>query len=80
MIKELKDTLALYEKSTDPTTKVMYYDLIVRLRSLLGWEDTAAAATGPQSGGGGGGGDGDGVGGDNATGEDEVADSDDETE
>ena len=78
MIKELKDTLALYEKSTDPTTKMMYYDLIVRLRSLLGWEDTAAAATGPQSGGGGG--DGDGVGGDDATGEDEVADSDDETE
>ena len=78
MIKELKDTLALYEKSTDPTTKMMYYDLIVRLRSLLGWEDTAAAATGPQSGGGGG--DDDDVGGDDATGEDEVADSDDETE
>ncbi|XP_047949032.1 glycine, alanine and asparagine-rich protein-like [Salvia hispanica] len=58
MIKELKDTLVLYEKSTDPPTKRMYYDLIVRLRTLLGWGDTATAATGPQSGGGGGDGDG----------------------
>ena len=78
MMKQLQDTVALYEKSTDPPTKRMYYDLIVRLRTLLGWGDTAAATTGPQSDGGGG--DGDGVGGDDATGEDEVADSDDETE
>ncbi|XP_047965126.1 RGG repeats nuclear RNA binding protein B-like [Salvia hispanica] len=37
MMKQLSENLALYEKSTDPETKRFFYDLIIRLRSKLGW-------------------------------------------
>ncbi|XP_042028724.1 uncharacterized protein LOC121775750 [Salvia splendens] len=39
MMKQLGDNLSLYEKSTNPLTKKMCYDLIIRLRSKLGWTD-----------------------------------------
>lgn len=68
MMKQLQDTLSLYEKSVDPPTKRMYHDLIVRLRSKLGWEEEEEAAAGSS----GGNGDGDGV----AAGDEEAADSD----
>ena len=73
MMKQLQDTLSLYESSADPPTKRMYYDLILRLRSRLGWEEAAAA--GAEGGDGDGVGDGDG----DAVGEEEAADSDDAT-
>ncbi|XP_041995629.1 sister chromatid cohesion protein solo-like [Salvia splendens] len=60
MMKQLADNLSLYEKSTDPITKMMYYDLILRLRSKLGFfvrsETGEASASGAGVGGGGGGG------------------------
>ncbi|XP_042009100.1 uncharacterized protein LOC121757653 [Salvia splendens] len=58
MMKQLQDNLSLYEKSTDPITKMMYYDLILRLRSKLGFSDGSATgeASGSGAGVGGGGG------------------------
>ena len=70
MMKQLQDNLSLYEKSTDPETKRMYYDLILRLRSKLGWGK--GSETGHASGSGDGGGGNKGV-------EEDVPDSDDAT-
>ena len=50
MMKQIQDSLALYEKSTDPETKRFYYDLIIRLRLKLGWGE--GSEMGGASGGG----------------------------
>ncbi|XP_047949430.1 keratin, type I cytoskeletal 10-like [Salvia hispanica] len=74
MMKQLQDNLALYEKSTDPETKRFYYDLVIRLRSKLGWSE------GSQSGGASGSGvgaSGSGAGGGGGCGADDVMDDDD---
>ncbi|XP_042033720.1 uncharacterized protein LOC121780242 [Salvia splendens] len=58
MMKQLQDNLSLFEKSTDPITKMMYYDVILRLRSKLGFSDGSATGEASDSvagvGGGGG--------------------------
>ena len=70
MMKQLQENLALYEKSTEPETRRFYYDLIIRLRSKLGWSE------GSQSGGA----SGSGVGASGGGGADDVMDDDDDTE
>ncbi|XP_047979227.1 glycine, alanine and asparagine-rich protein-like [Salvia hispanica] len=74
MMKQLSENLALYEKSTDPEIKRFYYDLIIRLRSKLGWGE------GSQTGGASGSGAGASGSGGGGGGEDDVMDDDDDTE